>query len=58
MKKRGQVVVEYVLLLIFVVSISLVLLNFVKIDQRVEGGGPLLQYWYTVMDRIGQDNDE
>ena len=58
MKKRGQVVVEYVLLLVFVVSISLVLLNFVKIDQRVEGGGPLLQYWYTVMDRIGQDNDE
>lgn len=58
MKKRGQVVVEYVLLLIFVVSISLILLNFVKLDQRVEGGGPLLQYWYTVMDRIGQDNDE
>ena len=55
-KRRGQVVVEYVLLLVLVVSVALLLTNFFNRGVNPDSSGPVFQYWYQVIERIGADD--
>ncbi len=54
MNNRGQVVVEYVLLLVIAVSISVVLLSaLVKRDP--DNPGILVAKWHQILSVVGDD---
>ena len=55
-QKKGQVVLEYVLLLVIVVAVALVMLNLVEVDSSdPAGGGSLIRYWIGIIKAIGED---
>lgn len=51
--KKGQVIVEYIFLLLISVVISLLLIKLVTLDPKQ--GSPLFNYWRHVLQVIGQD---
>ena len=55
MRKRGQVIIEYVLLLVCVVAVATILVNLVDMSGS---GGMVVRYWKTVIERIGEDEDK
>ena len=55
--KKGQVAVEYVLLLIIAVSAALIIVAFVDVGERnnPNEAGSLIKYWRSVIQKIGSD---
>ena len=56
-QKKGQVVLEYVLLLVIVVAVALVMLNLVKVGDPSDpsSSGSLIRYWIGIIRAIGAD---
>ena len=50
-RQRGQVIVEYILLLVASTAIALLLIKLVS----VETGAPFFNYWEHILKAIGQD---
>jgi len=50
---KGQVIVEYVLLLLVSSVMALVLINLVSVDPRNES--PVFGYWKKLIETIGED---
>lgn len=53
--KRGQAVVEYILLLIVVVAVATILLQFISVGTSDETGGGFMSYWRFLVRGILQD---
>ena len=53
-RKKGQVIVEYILLLVISTVIALVLINLVSVIPGTPGS-PVLNYWKHLLEVIGQD---
>ena len=49
-KQKGQVIVEYVLLLVVSTVIALLLIQFVSLDS-----GPFFEYWKKLLEVVGED---
>ena len=54
MNKRGQIVVEYVLLLVVAVSISAVLVSRL-VSRNPDDPGILVSKWHAILKVIGDD---
>jgi len=56
-KNKGQVAVEYVLLLIVVVTLALVFVEFIDVGHPPEGSGAsvVVEYWRVLIRGIGAD---
>ena len=56
-QKKGQVVLEYVLLLVIVVAVAVVMLALVKVGDPSDpsSSGSLIQYWIKIIEAIGKD---
>lgn len=42
---RGQVVVEYILLLVVVVAVATIMLQFIDLGSTDDDGGGFITYW-------------
>ena len=51
--KKGQVIVEYILLLVVASVIALVLVKFASVTPS--DSGPVFQYWQHLLEVVGQD---
>lgn len=56
-KNKGQVAVEYVLLLIVVISLALVFVEFIDVGNSPDGSGAsvVVEYWRALIRGIGAD---
>ena len=56
-QKKGQVVLEYVLLLVIVVSVAVVMVTLVKVGDPSDpdSSGSLIRYWIGIIRAIGAD---
>ncbi len=55
-KNKGQVAVEYVLLLVIVVALASVFKIFIDVgDSSGAPGAPFIEYWRKLLIEIGQD---
>lgn len=51
-EEKGQVIVEYILLLVISVVLALALINFVRVDG---GASIVFSYWKNLLIVVGQD---
>lgn len=51
--KKGQVIVEYILLLVVSTAIALLLINLVSVDPQKSS--PVFKYWENLLKTVGQD---
>jgi hypothetical protein len=54
---RGQIVVEYVLLLVIGVSVAM-LITSKMVSRNSENPGFLIKKWYDIIKTIGQDTSD
>ena len=54
--QKGQVVIEYVLLLVIAVSVALIFVNLVNVGdgQNPDSGSSLIKYWRSLIKEIGE----
>ncbi|MNJ96644.1 hypothetical protein D3C87_143730 [compost metagenome] len=53
---KGQIVVEYVLLLVIAVSIAALLVN--QLASRGDEPGVIVAKWYSILKTVGDDNPD
>jgi uncharacterized protein (UPF0333 family) len=51
---RGQILVEYILLMVIVVSIALLITSFM-VSRNADQPGFLISKWYQIIQVIGED---
>ena len=51
--KKGQVIVEYILLIVVSTFMALALIKLVTVDPNV--GSPVFKYWERLLKNIGED---
>lgn len=56
-KNKGQVAVEYVLLLVIVVALAGIFKEFIDVGVSPDGDGasPFIDYWRNLIKEIGED---
>lgn len=52
--QRGQVIIEYVLLMVIAVSLAVILTRDL-VSRNPDNPGILTQKWYSILDTIGKD---
>jgi uncharacterized protein (UPF0333 family) len=51
---RGQILVEYILLMVIVVSVALLITSFM-VSRNSDRPGFLISKWYQIIQTIGED---
>lgn len=51
---RGQILVEYILLMVIVVSVALLITSFM-VSRNADRPGFLISKWYQIIQVIGED---
>ena len=56
-KNKGQVAVEYVLLLVIVITLAGIFKSFIDVGTQGDrnSAAPFVQYWRTLVEKIGED---
>ena len=54
-KKQGQVVVEYILLIVVVVAVASIMISFVDLGGSDDEGSNFIKYWRNLIRNIAGD---
>ena len=54
-RKGGQVIVEYVLLLVVSTAMAMALIKMVNLDPAAPQS-PVFKYWSNILKKVGEDN--
>ena len=56
-KNKGQVAVEYILLLVIVVTLATLFKQFIEVGSQgdPDSAAPFIQYWRGLIEEIGED---